>query len=61
MPSLLGGSPRVINIGLAGFARDLAENRVSVVHVDWRPPSKYQALLAPRAAAIESASRTANK
>ena len=59
MSSLLGGPPRVINIGLAGFARDLAETRVPVVQVDWRPPSKYQALLAPRAAAIESANQEA--
>jgi hypothetical protein len=55
MPSLLGGPPRVLNIGLAGFARDLAGNGVAVVQVEWRPPSKFASLLAPRAAAIERA------
>jgi len=55
MPSLLGGPPRVVNIGLAGFARDLAANGVPVVQVDWRPPSKFASLLAPRVAAIERA------
>src|SRR5919204_6872893 len=53
MSSLLGGPPRVVNIGLAGFARDLAANGVAVVQVDWRPPSKFVAALAPRAAAID--------
>src|SRR5919197_1844854 len=53
MSSLLGGPPRVVNIGLAGFARDLAANGVAVVQVDWRPPSKFAAALAPRAAAID--------
>ena len=55
MHSLLGGPPRVVNIGLAGFARDLAQNSVAVVQVDWRPPSKYASLLAPRIDAIERA------
>jgi len=55
MRSLLGGPPRVVNIGLAGFARDLAANGVTVVQVDWRPPSKFASLLAPRAAAIDRA------
>jgi hypothetical protein len=59
MPSLLGGPPRVVNIGLAGFARDLAINAVAVVQVDWRPPSKYTSLLAPRSDAIERANAAA--
>ena len=59
MSSLLGGPPRVVNIGLAGFARDLAANGVAVVQVDWRPPSKFATLLAPRAAAIDSANAEA--
>jgi Protein of unknown function (DUF1116) len=37
--SLLGGAPRVVNIGLRGFADALAARRVDVVHVDWRPPA----------------------
>jgi hypothetical protein len=31
--------PRVVNIGLAGFAEDLRRNGVPVVEVDWRPPA----------------------
>src|SRR6267142_7262227 len=62
MRSLLGGPPRVVNIGLAGFARDLAANGVPVVQVDWRPPSRFHDLLAglePRAAQIEAANAEA--
>jgi hypothetical protein len=36
---LLRAPPRVVNIGLADFARDLAANGVAVVDVDWRPPA----------------------
>jgi len=46
MHPLLGGAPRVVNIGLTGFARDLAANGVRVVQVDWRPPSRHAAILA---------------
>lgn len=35
--SLLTGAPRVVNIGLRGFAADLAARGVAVAHVDWRP------------------------
>ena len=59
MRSLIGGPPRVVNIGLAGFARDLAANGIAVVQVDWRPPSKFATLLAPRAAAIDRANAQA--
>jgi len=37
MQSLLAGV-RVVNVGLAGFARDLAANGAAVVQVDWTPP-----------------------
>src|SRR5438067_2792721 len=62
MSSLLGGPPRVVNIGLAGFARDLAANGAAVVQVDWRPPSRLSALLAAleaRAPQIEQANAEA--
>jgi hypothetical protein len=36
--ALLAGPLRVINVGLEGFARDLAANAAAVVQVDWRPP-----------------------
>ena len=35
---LLGGTPRIVNIGLRAFASDLAARGVAVAHVDWRPP-----------------------
>jgi len=35
--TLLGRAPRVVNIGLRGFADDLAGRGVEVQHVDWRP------------------------
>ena len=62
MSSLLGGPPRVVNIGLAGFARDLAANGAAVVQVDWRPPSRFRALLGvleARAPQIEQANAEA--
>jgi uncharacterized protein DUF1116 len=37
--SLLAGPVRVVNIGLSGFARDLAANGAAVVQVDWAPPN----------------------
>ena len=36
---LLRSEVRVINIGLREFARDLANCKVPVVHVDWSPPA----------------------
>jgi len=36
--ALLAGPLRVVNIGLEGFARDLAANGVAVAQVDWVPP-----------------------
>ena len=43
--SLLGGAPRVVNIGLRGFADELAARRAEVVHVDWRPPAAGRRVL----------------
>ena len=37
---LLAGVPRVVNIGLPGFAADLAVQGTPVVQVDWRPPAQ---------------------
>lgn len=58
MRRLLAGTPRVVNVGLSGFARELAANGVAVVQVDWRPPSRFHDVirqLEARAAAIEAA------
>ena len=37
--SLLGQPLRIVNVGLELFARELEEDGVTVVHVDWRPPA----------------------
>jgi hypothetical protein len=36
---LLETGPRAINVGLRDFARDLEEQQVDVVQLDWRPPA----------------------
>ena len=36
---LPGGTPRVVNVGLELFHRELARRGVPVAHVDWRPPA----------------------
>jgi len=36
--ALLGGAPRVVNVGLDLFALALTRRDVAVVHVDWRDP-----------------------
>ena len=41
---LLGGV-RIVNIGLAAFARDLESCGVEVVQVDWSPPAGGDARL----------------
>ncbi|MGQ0655141.1 MAG: oxamate carbamoyltransferase subunit AllG family protein [Betaproteobacteria bacterium] len=43
---LLADPLRVINIGLSGFARDLAANGAPVVHVEWKPSAKPELLSA---------------
>lgn len=60
--SLLAGAPGVINVGLRGFATDLAARGVAVAHVDWRPPAagrepseRVLAWLGRHAARIEKA------
>jgi hypothetical protein len=58
---------KVINIGLAGFAEDLASAGVPVAHVDWRPPAGgdpelaelVSGLYAVGGASIEEANRQA--
>ncbi len=37
-PGLLGAPLHVVNVGLDGFAEELQNHDVSVVHVDWAPP-----------------------
>jgi hypothetical protein len=42
----LSTTPRVVNIGLEGFALDLARLGVPVAHVDWQPPANGDVHLA---------------
>jgi hypothetical protein len=37
--SLLNAPLKVVNLGLESFARELAQQGVEVVHVDWTPPA----------------------
>ena len=46
-------SPRVINVGLRGFAADLSQQGVPCVHVDWRPPARGDADVARILATLE--------
>ena len=43
---LLTQPPVIVNVGLEGFAEELASQQVSVVHLDWRPPAGGDAELA---------------
>lgn len=36
---LLASGPKVVNVGLESFARELSEQGVPVRHVDWQPPA----------------------
>jgi len=61
---LLSGAPRVINIGLSAFSRELASQNIPVVQVDWRPPAqgkRHLAELLARLAAHESKIASANE
>ena len=46
IPDLLHRPIEVVNVGLAGFAQDLASQHVPVVHVEWTPPARGDARLA---------------
>lgn len=35
---LLERGPKVINVGLRDFARDIKDQEVEIVVLDWRPP-----------------------
>ncbi|MFM9938519.1 MAG: hypothetical protein ACKVP7_03360 [Hyphomicrobiaceae bacterium] len=44
--ALLAGPPKVINVGLEGFARELESAGAPVVHVAWVPPARGDTKLA---------------
>jgi hypothetical protein len=54
MRSLLAGPLRVVNVGLASFARDLAANGAAVAQVDWTPPAGGKPELLAALAALSS-------
>jgi len=51
---LLAGPVRVINVGLAGFARDLASHGTAVAQVDWTPPAGGKRELLDALASLQS-------
>ncbi len=51
---LLAGPLRVINVGLAGFAHDLAASGSVVQHVAWTPPANGDPVLAALLAKLEA-------
>ena len=61
MRSLLSGPLRVINVGLAGFARDLAANGVAVAQVDWTPPRAEMIPVLARISSSEEKIEQANR
>ncbi len=36
---LFAGPPKVVNVGLEGFAKELDAQGVEVIHVEWSPPA----------------------
>lgn len=44
--TLLAAPPKVINVGLEGFATELRQAGADVVHVVWTPPARGNANLA---------------
>jgi hypothetical protein len=60
MASLLAGPVRVVNIGLPGFARDLAANGAAVAQVDWAPPRAGMASALQALSSSDSLIRKAN-
>jgi len=56
--SLLGSAPRVVNVGLRGFADALAARSVDVVHVDWRPPAPGRHVLGELLARLDAHAST---
>jgi hypothetical protein len=61
MRSLLAGPVRVVNIGLPGFARDLAANGAAVAQVDWSPPRAELVSVLAQIASFEEKIETANR
>jgi uncharacterized protein DUF1116 len=56
MRGLLDAPPRVVNVGLGVFARELAAGGADHLHVDWRPPAGADARLAGLLTALSARS-----
>ncbi|MGH6815433.1 MAG: DUF1116 domain-containing protein, partial [Hyphomicrobiaceae bacterium] len=52
---LLAGPVRAVNVGLEGFAQELAGQGIGVVHVRWSPPADGDAYLARLLADLDAA------
>ena len=52
--ALLEDGPRVVNVGLEGFAEDLDAHGVPVTHVGWRPPAGGDVAMARRLAVLDA-------
>jgi hypothetical protein len=44
--ALLSRGVKVVNVGLEGFAKDLRDSDIEVVHVDWAPSANGDPQLA---------------
>src|SRR5437773_9960725 len=53
---LFDAGPRVVNIGLEHFARDLERRGIPAVHVDWSPPAEGDARRAALLASLDDGS-----
>ncbi len=53
--NLLNKLPKVVNIGLEGFAQELEVSGADVAHVAWTPPARGNAVLAGIAAKLDTA------
>ena len=60
LKSLLAAPPRIVNVGLDAFARDLEARDGHVVQVNWVPPAGGDPVLADLLSKLECAKTTAN-
>src|SRR6185436_5533292 len=59
--SMLSGPLRVVNVGLPGFAHDLAANGTPVVQVDWAPPRQEFVEVLSRLLRVQDGIEKANR
>ncbi len=54
LKNLVAEPPKVVNVGLRGFANDLAARGVETIHVDWSPPAGGDPKLADLLAKLDT-------